>query len=351
MNTNETARVSKTRLCILLVCYAGRKGAAHARGELTRVIGAEAGTVVDDVVLSVDGKRRASVHDPRRVVAGTLTAALTWGLFGLVAGGLSGLAIWAILGALCGGANAYFTEHVLATNDLKQIGERLQPNSSAIVAFVENANADGLLARAEKKATVASAASIAPDLSAQVSESGPHVTHQNASALTMLLVRFAGERTASTQLRTLDSDAHLELIFEAPSNGRVRVVSPTQGVAAMAKSDIISWGGFGLVYGFLVGLFSNGGVLGGVDKGILKGLAWAAFGLAAGALYGLWAGRAASSRRVKRLRPLLPPDTSTAIVWIAGPVPHALDKPIQSSSQHLTLEFHPYGSGAVLQNA
>jgi hypothetical protein len=114
----------------------------------------------------------------------------------------------------------------------------------------------------------------------------------------MLLVRYAGEHAASKELRGLStSGAHVELIFEAPRQGRVRVVSPTQGVDAMAKSDIVSWGAFGLVLGFLVGLFNDGGLLGGLDAGIVKGLAWAAFGLAAGALYGLWAGRAASSRR------------------------------------------------------
>ena len=48
--------------------------------------------ILDEVVLRVDAKHKAQVYDPRRVLAGTLTPALTWGLFGLLAGGLeSGL--------------------------------------------------------------------------------------------------------------------------------------------------------------------------------------------------------------------------------------------------------------------
>ena len=40
-----------------------------------------------EVVVKVNAKRKARVHDPRRTLAGTLTSALTWGIFGLLAGG------------------------------------------------------------------------------------------------------------------------------------------------------------------------------------------------------------------------------------------------------------------------
>jgi hypothetical protein len=44
-----------------------------------------------------------------------------------------------------------------------------------------------------------------------------------------------------------------ELVFEAPEHGRLKVSNPTQGAAAMSKSDLVSWGLFGLVYGAIVG--------------------------------------------------------------------------------------------------
>ena len=86
------------------------------------------------MVLKVDAKHKA-LH-PAADPGGSLTPALTWGVFGLLAGGLQGLAVWAVLGAICGGLYAYYTEHLLAKDELKRIGGRLPGNSSAIVAFV-----------------------------------------------------------------------------------------------------------------------------------------------------------------------------------------------------------------------
>ena len=52
-------------------------------------------------------RRGARPRTRARVVAGTVTPAVTWGLFGLLAsGGWSGLLIWAVVGAVCGGLYA-----------------------------------------------------------------------------------------------------------------------------------------------------------------------------------------------------------------------------------------------------
>ena len=93
-------------------------------------------------------------------------------------------------------------------------------------------------------------------------------------------------------------DVHVELLFEVPSTGRAHVVSPTQGVAAMAKSDIVSWGLFGVAVGVIAGL-TGGTTLGFLEKGVATGIAWVIFGLVAGALYGLWAGRAVSAPAIR----------------------------------------------------
>ena len=81
----------------------------------------------------MNGKGKAQVYDPRRTLAGTLTPALTWGLFGLLAGGSwKSLVIWAVLGALCGGLYAYYTEHIASKSELKRIGAQLGPDTSAL---------------------------------------------------------------------------------------------------------------------------------------------------------------------------------------------------------------------------
>ena len=127
----------------LLACFAGAKRAAKIRRQLDKRIGQSGDAILDQVVLKVDAKHKAQVHDPRRTLAGTLTPALTWGIFGLLAGGLQGLAVWAVLGAICGGLYAYYSEHLLTKDELKRIGGRLPGNSSAIVAFVRGPDPGG----------------------------------------------------------------------------------------------------------------------------------------------------------------------------------------------------------------
>src|SRR5271169_2019452 len=124
-----------TQVCVLLACFAGAKRAGTIGGPLGKRLTGGGDTVLDQVVLKVDAKHKALVYDPRRTVAGILTSALTWGIFGLLAGGLRGLGVWAVLGAVCGGLYAYYSEHLLTKDELKRIGGRLPGDSSAIVAF------------------------------------------------------------------------------------------------------------------------------------------------------------------------------------------------------------------------
>src|SRR6516225_9411030 len=158
-----------TALGVLLECFDGIKTAGRARRSLDAQLNAQGDTLLDTVVLQVNAKHKASVHDPRRVVQGTLTATLTWGLFGLLAGGLKSAAIWAILGAICGGVWAYYTEHLLRKDELTRIGSRLPANSSALVIFAESSDPRSLLkATAAHASATASVAAVDDDLGARV---------------------------------------------------------------------------------------------------------------------------------------------------------------------------------------
>ncbi len=339
-----------TRLCVLLACFDGRKGASNARGALVKDVRAAGGNEIDDVVLKVDAKRRARVHDPHRVLAGTLTAAVTWGLFGLVAAGdLRSTVIWAVLGAVCGGLFAYTSEHILTKSDLEVVGKQLTPNSSALVAFIETADDQAVLEATSKHAAVTSTAVIDANLATHSTQQTGGVVPGQA-ALSMTLLRYKGEHAArQANAKTTTSGTRLELIIEVPAQGRPRVVSPSQGAAAWSRSDVVSWGLFGVVFGALVGFAGDGGLFGALEKGAVTGIGWAVFGLVAGALYGLWAGRGTSSRRIKSLRSLLPPNTSTALVWITGASTDAIAEQERAASQYATLYFHPTARGAVLQ--
>ena len=139
-------------------------------------------------------------------------------------------------------------------------------------------------------------------------------------------------------------------MIEADEHGKRRVIDPTMGPAAVAKADIVSWGGFGLVYGLIVGFAGNGGVLGAAERGLVTGIAWGAFGIVAGALFGLWSSRSVSARRLKGIGPLVPPGSSMALGWAGGSAPAAaVDGWLASGSQRLLVRFAAGPHGLVLE--
>ena len=357
---------------ILLECFSGDKAAGKARHGLDAQLKSQGDALLDTVVLRVDAKHQASVYDLRRVVQGTLTAFLTWGLFGLLAGGLKGLAIWAILGAICGGLWAYYTEHLLRKDELARIGAQLPASSSALLTTAETTDPRNLLkAAAAHGPATASAAGIGDDLAVRVfagatdpielprRPEGAAITPGQAAPTSMILLRYRDPGTArqvASRIAPTSKNAagpvQVELVIWVDRGGRRHVADPSQGVRAWAKSDLISWGLFGVVVGALAGAFGGGGVHSFVDDAVVTGIGWAVFGLVAGALYGLWAGRALSARRLKGLRGLLVPGSSMLVAWADGPVrPDALGPLTLPGSQRLILRFNTVEGGAVLEAA
>jgi uncharacterized membrane protein len=351
-----TGQASDIRVCVLLACFAGHKRAAKTRREIGKRIRRQGDSILDEVVLSVDPDGRVQVHDPRKTTAGTLTAGATWGLFGLVTGGVQGFGIWAVLGVICGGLFSYYKLNRVTKDEHRRIGEHLPADSSALASFVKGSDPQRILACAAPSGPLeASVASIGPDLSARVwndsnGSSGRGARHADtparATQLSMLLVRYAGERSARRALATAGSgkdagpDAPLvELVVEANERGKRRVIDPTMGPAAVAKADIVSWGAFGLVYGALAGFVSDGGP-GVIESTVGWGIACGVFGIVAGALFGLWASRSVSARRLKGIGPLVPPDSSLALGWAGSSAStEAIDGWIASGSQRMVMRF------------
>ena len=216
------------------------------------------------------------------------------------------------------------------------------------------------------QAVTASIAAIDSDLSAEVfaddahpvetSSTGAAPAANETTLLSMLLVRFPGEHggkalAASTNTKHPDPRApQVELLVEANKDGRRRVVDPTTGSAAFSKAQLVGWGVCGLVWGAIVGFAGGAGALGSIEDALLIGVAWAIFGMIAGALYGLWAGRAVSARRLKRVGAFVPPDSSLVVAWAGEAVTlDAMERWAASGTDRLILRFDPIGHGVLLE--
>ena len=369
-----TSQANDVRLCVLLAYFTGDKRAAKARGAIGKRIRGHGDSILDEIIVTVDPKRRLHLRYPRQGIAGALTAALTWGVFGLITGGVQGLGVWAILGAICGGLFSYYSLSRLSKDQRKSIGQHLPAGSSALAVWIQGSDPRRILAAAAPSAAVASVAAIGSDLSGQVVQtadspdgngpagSGARQADTVATQLSMILVRFAGEHAArqalaavgpakaSTPKGSPPGAPKAELVIEADEHGKRRVIDPTMGPAAVAKSDLVSWGGFGLVYGLIVGFAGNGGVLGAAERGLVTGIAWGAFGIVAGALFGLWSSRSVSARRLKGIGPLVPPGSSMTLGWAAGTAPAAaVDGWLAPGSQRLLVRFAAGQHGLVLE--
>lgn len=360
MNAREVA--------VVLLCFSGKKAASTHQNALEEGLRSAGDHVLQTTVLQVTDKQKASVHDTRRVLVGTLTAALTWGLFGLVAGTnkVESTVIWAVIGAICGGLYAYAAEHVLTKAELERIGRSLPRDSSALAMYVETGDpANVLAAAAPYSPSTASVAAIDADLVPRVLSGatnpvevsvGSSQAPSEASVLSMLLYRYPDPKTAAQVARAASKGKpgangapQIELVIETDANGHRHVTDPTRGTAAWARADVISWGLFGVVFGAIAGAIA-GGFHGAVHDAVVTGVAWAVFGLLAGALYGLWAGRSISARRLKGVGSLLGSGTSALLLWADGSVrPDGLEAFAAPGAKQLVLRFNPVAGGALLE--
>lgn len=193
------------------------------------------------------------------------------------------------------------------------------------------------------------------------SPAGGALPPDQTTLVSMIMLRYPdpgtarqiASRAARTSKKEADaSPVQVELVIWADRGGRRHVADPSQGVQAWAKSDLISWGVFGLAVGALAGAFGGGGTHPIVSNAVVTGIGWAVFGLLAGALYGLWAGRAVSARRLKSLGPFLAPGTSMIVAWADEPVRQDIIGTLTApGAQQLILRFNPVEGGALLEAA
>jgi len=94
------------------------------------------------VIREADGS--VHVHEPGEGGKGATIGAVVGGAIGLLGGPVGVLWLAAAGGAL-GGVAGHFAGRSIPPDDLKKIGEQLQPNSSAFLALVEDTDAEAVV--------------------------------------------------------------------------------------------------------------------------------------------------------------------------------------------------------------
>jgi uncharacterized membrane protein len=100
--------------------------------------------VVAEAVVIREADGSVHVHEPGEGGKGAAIGATVGGAVGLL-GGPAGVLLLAAAGGALGGVAGHFAGRSIPADDLKKIGEQLQPNSSAFLALVENTDAEAVV--------------------------------------------------------------------------------------------------------------------------------------------------------------------------------------------------------------
>jgi uncharacterized membrane protein len=100
--------------------------------------------VVAEAVVIREADGSVHVHEPGEGGRGAAIGAAVGGVLGLL-GGPAGVLLLAAVGGTAGGVAGHFAGRSIPADDLKRIGEQLQPGSSAFLALVENTDAEAVV--------------------------------------------------------------------------------------------------------------------------------------------------------------------------------------------------------------
>ena len=129
---------------IIAFIFADPKKARSVHDELNASAKEEDYKVIANAVVEVDAKGKAHIHEAGHGTLGTVGGAAAGGLLSLL-GGPVGLLGWAIAGGVIGGFAGKTAGRAIPKKDLEELSAQMQPNTSAILAIVEDTAAEKLI--------------------------------------------------------------------------------------------------------------------------------------------------------------------------------------------------------------
>jgi uncharacterized membrane protein len=130
---------------IIAFIFADRKTAKQVSDELKRSGWIQNYKIIADAVVEMDEKGKAHIHEGGHGGIGATGGAVFGGLLELI-GGPAGLLAWAVAGSVIGGFAGHYAARVIPKEDLDELAAQMKPNTSAILAIVEDKEYELLIA-------------------------------------------------------------------------------------------------------------------------------------------------------------------------------------------------------------
>ena len=140
MNEQSSSTVYK----IIAFVFADRDTAQKVSKELKASAKPEGYKIIANAVVEVDDKGKPHVHEAGHGRWGTGIGAASGGMLALI-GGPAGLLVWAVAGGAIGGVIGKHMGRAIPADDLKQLAAQMKPNTSAILAMVEDTVSEALI--------------------------------------------------------------------------------------------------------------------------------------------------------------------------------------------------------------
>jgi uncharacterized membrane protein len=100
--------------------------------------------IAAEAIVEQDPKGKVHLHESGKGGVGAAIGAVGGGLLGLI-GGPAGLLAWAVGGAVVGGVAGKYLGRPISKGDLKEIGEAMQPDSSAFLLLLEDKDSEDVI--------------------------------------------------------------------------------------------------------------------------------------------------------------------------------------------------------------
>ena len=129
---------------ILAFIFDNKKGADDAMKELKSSGALDGYKIQAECIVEQDEKGKVHMHEPHHGTAGAAIGAGSGALLALI-GGPAGLLAWTIAGGVIGGVAGKYLGRAVSKGDMKEIGEALTPDSSALLVLLEDKESEEVI--------------------------------------------------------------------------------------------------------------------------------------------------------------------------------------------------------------